>query len=87
MKRKIFFGFFLSVVLLGMTPSSANAQFEKRPDCAVMPGNPAKEKFFVDYKGERIHFCCRSCMKRFKKHSEKYWARLHEENRSWSPRL
>ena len=80
MKRRIFFGFFLSVILLGMAPSSANAQFEKRPHCVVMPGNPVKEKFFVDYRSERIHFCCRSCMKRFKKHPEKYWAKLHGEN-------
>ena len=59
--------------------SSTHAQFAKKADCVVMPGNPVKEKFFVDYKGGRIHFCCRSCVKRFKKNPEKYWAKLHRE--------
>jgi len=51
----------------------ANAQ------CPVMKGERAKEKFFVDYKGEHILFCCKSCIKRFNKNPEKYLARLRSQ--------
>ena len=71
----------IAAATLAATPPSVEAQFEKQAFCAVMPGNPVKEKFFVDYKGERIFFCCRSCVKRFKKNQEKYWTKLHPEAR------
>ena len=76
--RKFASRFFLFALVFTAIPSVANAQFDKRPSCVVMPGNRVKEKFFADYKGERIHFCCRSCAKRFKKNPEKYWAKLQQ---------
>ncbi len=69
----------LFAAVLSLSPYPATAQFEKNSFCAVMPGRHAKEKFFVDYKGERIHFCCRGCVKAFKKNPEKYWAKLDPE--------
>ena len=78
MRRKIVSGFFVFVLWLTVIPHSGNAQFEKQVFCVVMPGNHVKEKFFADYRGERIYFCCRSCVRRFKKKPEKYWVKLHE---------
>lgn len=40
--------------------------------CSVMPGHIAKQKFFADYQGKRYYFCCRPCVKAFKKNPEKY---------------
>ena len=79
MKRKIFRPVVVGAVLFLGVAHFANAQFDKQPYCIVMPGHRVKEKFFVDYKGERIYFCCRSCVKAFKKHPKKYWARLLKE--------
>ena len=78
MKAKIIAGFFILVLSFTAIPLG-KAQFEKQAFCVVMPGNRVKEKFFTDYRGERIYFCCRSCVKRFKKNPGKYWPRLHPE--------
>ncbi|MBI3313326.1 MAG: YHS domain-containing protein [Candidatus Omnitrophica bacterium] len=37
-----------------------------------MPHRTAKENRFVDYRGKRYYFCCKSCVKKFKKNPEKY---------------
>jgi YHS domain-containing protein len=39
--------------------------------CPVM-GDPIDKKYYVDYKGYRIYFCCSSCPDDFKKNPEKY---------------
>jgi len=44
--------------------------------CPVMKKERAREKFFVDYKGQRINFCCKSCIKRFNKNPEKYLTQM-----------
>lgn len=64
-----------AVLWIGVA-SSAHAQGGKNTICPVMPGHAVKEKFFVDYEGERIYFCCRSCVKSFKKHPERYLKNL-----------
>ena len=40
--------------------------------CPVMPGEQAKEKFYVNYQGRRIHLCCRNCVKAFKRNPTGY---------------
>ena len=40
--------------------------------CPVMPGERISKKFFVDYHGERVYLCCRNCVRKFKKHPERY---------------
>jgi YHS domain-containing protein len=45
--------------------------------CPVM-GDPIDKKFFVDYKGYRIYFCCSSCPEEFKKNPEKYMKKLRD---------
>ena len=58
--------------------SSVPAAFVKGTLCPVMQGKRANEKFYVDYQGERIYFCCRSCMRAFKKHPDRYLAALND---------
>ena len=80
--KNIFLGLVIFAAASGVVSHSANAQLGKSSACIVMPGNAVKEKFFADYKGERIFFCCRACVKAFKKNPEKYWSKLHPEARS-----
>jgi YHS domain-containing protein len=45
--------------------------------CPVM-GDPINKKYFVDYKGFRIYFCCKDCPETFKKNPGKYMKILQE---------
>lgn len=58
--------------MAGHMPSGFAAASRPESMCPVMPGHKIKHKFFVDYKGERIYLCCRSCVKAFKKNPERY---------------
>ncbi len=57
----------------------AEASLPKNPTCPVMLGEKTKDKFFEDYQGRRVYFCCRVCEKKFKKNSEKYIQNLAAE--------
>jgi YHS domain-containing protein len=46
-------------------------------ECPVM-GGKINKKIYVDYKGQRIYFCCSSCPATFKADPEKYLAKLKE---------
>lgn len=59
--------------LLPMSPAWAAPQTE----CPVMGGAITKE-LYVDYKGERIYFCCAGCPETFKKDPEKYMKKLKD---------
>ncbi len=39
--------------------------------CPVM-GDPIDKKFYADYKGKRVYFCCGMCPATFAKDPEKY---------------
>lgn len=54
------------------------AQVSKNGICPVMDGERVKEKFYVDYQNERVYLCCKSCVKAFKKHPEKYVGKLKQ---------
>ena len=69
---------FILVMIFGLGLSVSAHALEPMGNCPVMPGHAAKEKFFVDYQGKRIHLCCRSCVKAFKKHPERYLKNLPE---------
>ena len=45
--------------------------------CPVMGWDIDKSRF-VDYKGNRIYFCCASCPEEFKKDPEKYIKKLKD---------
>ena len=66
----------VAALLFAVPTRPVSAQMEKNTLCPVMPGTPVKEKFYLDYQGRRIFFCCRSCVKAFKKHPEKYLKNL-----------
>ena len=78
MKLKIFKILLVAGSLLGTTVSLAHAQVGKDTFCPVMPGTHAREKFYVDYHGRRIHLCCRACVKAFKRNPEKYLKNVPE---------
>lgn len=60
------------LALIFSSTGLAGEGFDERQTCPVMPGRPVKEKFFVDYNGQRIYLCCAPCIKAFKKHPGKY---------------
>jgi YHS domain-containing protein len=43
--------------------------------CPVM-GQKIDKKYYVDYKGKRVYFCCDSCPKTFEADPEKYMKKL-----------
>jgi YHS domain-containing protein len=47
--------------------------------CPVMPDEEVSKKYFVEYKGEKIHLCCKDCMKDFKKDPDKYVKAAHAD--------
>lgn len=50
--------------------------------CPVMTGNPINKKFYADYKGKRVYFCCDMCPATFKKDPEKYLKILEASGQS-----
>ncbi len=62
-----------------MTGISLDAQKKGKAQtiCPVM-GDPINKKYYVDYKGYRIYFCCSSCPEDFKKNPGKYMKKLRE---------
>jgi YHS domain-containing protein len=45
--------------------------------CPVM-GGTINKKLYVDYKGERVYFCCQACLPQFKKDPEKFIKKMKE---------
>lgn len=48
--------------------------------CPVMTGMKINEKYFVEYKGEKVYFCCPGCDEKFLADPEKYVANLPQFN-------
>ena len=46
--------------------------------CPAMGGTINKD-VFVDYKGQRVYFCCPACIEVFKKDPEKYLQKMKEQ--------
>lgn len=46
--------------------------------CPVL-GNPIDKKIYVDYKGERIYFCCSVCPPEFNKDPEKFIKKMKKD--------
>ncbi len=46
--------------------------------CPVQHGKINKD-LYVDYKGQRIHFCCKDCIPIFNKNPEAYLKRMEQE--------
>lgn len=74
--KKIFLTSLLILAILAGDYLKVYAQALTNAICPVMPGERVKEKFFVDYNGQRIYLCCRNCVIAFRKKPEKYMKRL-----------
>jgi YHS domain-containing protein len=64
--------------LLLMTAGAVWAQGQAQTVCPVLGGNIDKN-VYVDYKGQRIYFCCQGCDAEFTKDPEKYLKKLEAE--------
>jgi YHS domain-containing protein len=71
--------FVVAAALVFKFSSPIVAQEIKQEKCPVMGFKPS-EKFYVDYKGKRIFFCCASCPDQFKKDPDKYMKKLEEDD-------
>ena len=47
----------------------------EQTNCPVM-GGPINKKFFTEYKGKKVYFCCPDCKPEFEKNPEKYIDKL-----------
>ena len=70
--KKIILTLLLGLAVIAGMPSGFALNAKPEGMCPVMPGHKVKQKFYVDYQGRRIYFCCRGCVKAFKKHPERY---------------
>jgi YHS domain-containing protein/cytochrome b561 len=61
----------LTIPLSGIA-DAGHAEKIKQTTCPVMLGNPIDPALYVDYKGERIYFCCKTCVKLFSENPEEY---------------
>ncbi len=74
------------IVLLGATfglltfgwsmPGIVHAESQSK--CPVLSGK-IDPKFYTDYQGKRIYFCCSGCIDEFKKDPEKYLKKMEEQ--------
>jgi YHS domain-containing protein len=54
------------------------AQGKTQTVCPVLKGNVDKN-VYVDYKGQRIYFCCKGCDAEFQKDPEKYLKKMESQ--------
>ena len=55
--------------------ADAKAGKKAQTTCPVMGGKIDK-KYYADYKGKRVYFCCPGCIAKFKADPEKYLKKL-----------
>ena len=68
--------FFAGFFPAGQGTAETAASVISQKTCPVMPNRKIKQKFYVDYEGRRIYFCCGSCVKSFKKNPSRYLENL-----------
>jgi YHS domain-containing protein len=64
----------LALIMAGPALATGKAQ----TTCPVLGGNIDKN-IYVDYKGQRIYFCCKGCDAEFKKDPEKYLEKMKSQ--------
>jgi YHS domain-containing protein len=57
-------------------PAAEAAQTGMQTTCPVMEGNPINKAIFVEYKGQKVYFCCKGCPEQFLTNPEKYISKL-----------
>lgn len=73
--RKIGFILLLGGLALSLAAAPVLAQVKAQTTCPVLGGN-VDRNIYVDYKGQRIYFCCTGCDQEFKKNPEKYLEKM-----------
>lgn len=72
-------GVLLVTLALTLAPAGTIlAQGQGQTVCPVLKGNIDKN-VYVDYKGQRIYFCCAGCDAEFKKDPEKYLKKMEAQ--------
>jgi YHS domain-containing protein len=72
-------GFILAILALALIMAGpVLAHGKAQTTCPVQGGNIDKN-VYVDYKGQRIYFCCKGCDKEFKKNPDKYLEKLKSQ--------
>jgi len=71
--RLAIFSITLAMVVLAAFALQAAAQAQAT--CPVLGGTINKD-VYVDYKGQRVYFCCAACIPEFQKDPEKYLEKL-----------
>jgi len=75
-------GQFLVIVLIALGANIVPAMSDEGPHapaqtlCPVMEDNPIDQSIHVDYRGERVYFCCLFCKAAFEKEPGKYLPKL-----------
>jgi YHS domain-containing protein len=65
---------------MAMTETAKEIAATEQTTCPVMEGNKINKKYFVEYKGKKVYFCCPGCDERFMANPEKYIAKLPQFN-------
>ncbi len=60
---------------IGAGVIQGKAAAKAQTTCPVM-GGKINKKFYADYKGKRVYFCCPDCIQAFKKNPDKYVKKL-----------
>jgi len=76
MLRSVMLTLVLALFLAGPVLAAAAPQVQTA--CPVLSG-PINKEIYVDYKGERIYFCCKGCDVEFQKDPEKYMKKMREQ--------
>ena len=64
--------FTVTALIIFLTATTAAWALDPAQRCPVMPDHKINGKVFTEYKGRKIGFCCKSCLKKFNKHPKKY---------------
>jgi YHS domain-containing protein len=56
-------------------PPNVSSAAGEQTICPVM-GNPIDKRFYTEYKGKKVYFCCTACKSEFEKDPEKYLSKL-----------
>ncbi len=72
----------IGLVVLGGCKKSEPAETEEVVASAIeqtkcpMMGTPIDKDVYIEYKGEKVYFCCKDCIAKFEKEPEKYVGKL-----------
>ena len=66
----------ITLPMLGSANEGHGASTPAQTTCPVMAGNPVDPSLYVDYKGERVFLCCKTCVKLFTENPDEYLKNL-----------